>query len=333
MGLKKTTASAILLLPGVLCVLATGCMPDGLLIQPVSTNRALKETVILRESVWASDKIAVIDVAGLLLNANEPKILGAGEHGVSLLLEQLDRARRDSNVKGVVLRINSPGGTVTASELMHEEITRFREKTGKPVVAAMMDVAASGGYFVACACDEILALDSTVTGSIGVLFQTFDLTGTMAKLGIGADAIVSGANKTGGSPFSKMTDEQRAIFQAMVDELYDQFVDVVVAGRPGLDEAGVRELADGRIFTSRQALELGLIDGIGSMRDAAASIKERTGSETVRLVRYHRPYGYVANYHASTPRPDGSVNLINVDLPALWSLTTPQFLYLWAPGG
>jgi protease-4 len=215
---------------------------------------------------------------------------------------------------------------------MHEEIARFRKETGKPVVAAMMDVAASGGYYVACACDEIIAQKSTVTGSIGVIVQLFDLTGTMAKLGITGHAIISGPNKAAGSPFSELSDEQRAIFQGIVDNLYDQFVAVVAAGRPGLDEDQVRELADGRVYTAAEALELGLIDRIGTMREAITSAKSKAGAGKIRLVRYHRPLGYVATYHAVAPTDSPDINLINFDLPNLWRLTTPQFLYLWAPG-
>ncbi|MCH7812725.1 MAG: signal peptide peptidase SppA [Planctomycetes bacterium] len=308
-------------------------MPGGILLTPVSTNRALTEKTIYREGVWASDKVAVIDVEGLLINAHAAQLFGSGEHPVGLLLEQLDKARRDASVKGVVLRINSPGGTVTASELMHEEVTRFRAKTHKPVIAVLMDVAASGGYYVACACDQIFAQRSTITGSIGVIMQTFDLTGTMAKLGVRGDAITSGPNKAAGSPFAKMTDDQRAIFQEIVDQLYGQFVEVVAAGREDLDEDQVRDLADGRVYTAAQALEAGLIDRIGTMRDAIAEVKSRAGLDKIRLVRYHRPAGYVANYHAAVPQRPGDVNLINFDLPDLWSLTVPRFLYLWAPGG
>ncbi|HUU83443.1 MAG TPA: signal peptide peptidase SppA [Phycisphaerae bacterium] len=308
-----------------------GCMPRGVLLQPVSTNQELVEKVLYSEGAFASDRVVVIDVEGLLLNAPAPELLGEGEHAVSLLLEQLDKARRDKRVKGVVLRINSPGGTVTASELMHEEITRFRKDTGKPVVAVLMDVAASGGYYVACACDEIIAQKSTVTGSIGVIMQMFDLTGTMAKLGITGNAITSGPNKAAGSPFARLTDDQRAIFQDIVDYLYDEFVAVVAAGRPDLDEAQVRELADGRVYTAAQALDHKLIDRLGTMRDAIASAKTRSGAGKVRLVRYHRPLGYVATYHAAAPTRPGDINLINFDLPNLWKLTTPQFLYLWAP--
>jgi len=330
---RKTTAPLTLGPAALLLALTAGCMPGGLLIQAVSTDRALDETVIYRETAFAGDKVAVVDVAGVLLNAHEPELFAEGEHPVSLLLEQLDKARRDSSVRGVVLRINSPGGTVTASELMHEEVVRFREQSGKPVVAALMDVAASGGYYVACACDEIVAQRSTVTGSIGVLLQTFDLTGTMAKLGVRADAITSGRNKGAGSPFAKMSPEQRAVFQAMVDEMYDQFVAVVAEGRPELSEERVRALADGRVYTAAQALELGLIDRIGTIRDAVALVKQRAGAERVCLVRYHRPLGYAANYHATAPQRPGDVNLVKLDVPSLWRWTTPRFLYLWAPGG
>ena len=157
----------------------SGCWGgQGLLIRPVSTNRPLVETVLSRDGVFAFDKIAVIDVSGVMANSAGSGLFGDGEHPVSLLVEQLDKARRDRRVKGVVLRINSPGGTVTASELMHAEIERFKE-SGKPIVAVMMDVAASGGYYIACACDEIIAHKSTVTGSIGVIMQMFDISETL----------------------------------------------------------------------------------------------------------------------------------------------------------
>jgi protease-4 len=328
MAVHRTTSLALL---GVI-TLTAGCLPDAVLIQPVTANRALRERVIQSDGLFVAGKIVVVDVDGLLLNVPEPQLFAEGEHPVSLLLEQLDKARRDGNVKGLVLRINSPGGSVTASELMHDEIMRFRKQTGKPVVASLMDVAASGAYYVACACDEIVAQRSTVTGSIGVIVQLFEFTGTMTKLGITANAITSGPNKAAGSPFDHLSDEQRALFQQMVDTFHAQFVSVVAQGRPGLDEPQVRELADGRVYTADRALDLGLIDRIGTIRDAIASVKQRAGVNKVRLVRYHRPLGYVANYHAAAPAATGDVNLFNIDLPSLWSLTTPRFLYLWAPG-
>ena len=316
-------------------IAVAGCMPDGILLTPVSTNRELVEETVIRERGLPSDKIAVIDVTGILMNAYEPQFFGQGEHPVSRLLEQLDKAEHDGNVVAVVLRINSPGGSVTASELVYHEIVRFRKSTGKPVFAVMMDVAASGGYYVACACDEIWAYNSTVTGSIGVLAQFLDVSGTMQKIGMDAPAITSGPNKDAGSPFKSMTPEQRAIFQTIVDEMYNGFVAVVTSGRPGLTEEKVRELADGRVYTAGQALELGLIDHIGTIRDALAALKERTGSKAVRVVTYRRPLEYRPNYYAQAPAAPNAgvdVNLIKLDVPCLAGLGTPQFLYLWASG-
>ncbi|HEY3244267.1 MAG TPA: signal peptide peptidase SppA [Phycisphaerae bacterium] len=310
----------------------TGCMPSGLLITPVSTNRALMEETLASESPLATTKIALIEVSGLILDAPQPQLLGEGEHPVSLLMEQLEKARHDSAVKAVVLRINSPGGAVTASELMHDEIVRFRKDTGRPVVAALMDVAASGAYYIACACDDIVAQRSSVTGSIGVIMQMFDLTGTLNKIGARSEAITSGPNKAAGSPFETMTPEQRALFQTMVDEMYNQFVDVVSAGRPKLTRERIVELADGRVYTAGQALQNGLIDRIATMHDTIALAKQKVGAKSIRLVGYRRPVGYKPNYYAHAPTPgSGDVNLIKLDLPAWLRAASPQFMYLWVP--
>jgi protease-4 len=308
-------------------------MPQGFLVVPVSTKRDLVEKTLASEGAFAH-KVAVIDVEGVILNAPAPQLVGEGEHSVSRLLEQLDKARGDSSVRGVLLRINSPGGTVTASELMHAEITHFRRSTGKPVIAVMMDVAASGGYYIACACDRIVAQRTTVTGSIGVLMQLLDFSGTMQKIGMAAPAITSGENKDAGSPFKMLSPEQRAIFQAIVDDLFQQFVDVVAKGRPKLSREQILQLADGRVYTASQALEAGLIDEIADMRGAVAGLKRQLDVERVRLVAYRRPLGYRPNYYAQADRPSAGtqVNLINLETAPGWLRPAPQFLYLWSPG-
>lgn len=311
----------------------TGCIEGGFLITPVSTKRNLVEEELFRESLFAADKIALIDVSGMLTNDNEPKLLGKGEHSVSLLLEQLDKARRDRAVKAVLLRINSPGGTVVASELMHDEIVHFKKRTGKPVIALMMDVAASGAYYVACACDEIVAQPSTVTGSIGVIMLTFEISGTMNMIGVTSDAITSGPYKDVGSPFRKMQPEERELFQQIVNEMYERFVRVVDEARPNLDETKVRELADGRVYLAGQALENGLIDRIATVRETIQAVKQRVGAKKIRLVTYRRPLAYRPNFYAQAPyRPGGDVNLINIDLPDWLGAATPRFMYLWSPG-
>lgn len=309
-----------------------GCAQPSLLITPVSKRRQLVETELWRESWWALNKIALIDVTGTLTNTHRRQLWSEGEHPVSLLLEQLDKARRDRLVKGVVLRINSPGGTVTASELMHDEIIHFK-KSGKPIIAVMMDVATSGAYYTACACDEIVAQPSTVTGSIGVVMRRFDVTGTMNLIGVKSDAITSGEFKDIGSPLREMRPEERELFQQVVNDMYERFVDVVVEGRSELDDTAVRRLADGRIYTATQALEAGLIDRIASLREAVGMVKERIGSRRIRLVAYTRPPGYRPNYYAQPPYvTGGDVNLLNIDVPRWPYHTTPEFLYIWAPG-
>jgi len=314
-----------------------GCMPQGLLITLVSSNKKLVETELLRESILATDTIAIIDVDGLILNAYTSKFFGQGEHPVSLLTEELDKASRDKKVKAVILRINSPGGGVTASDLMYQEIQHFKESTSKPIAAVMMDVAASGGYYIACGCDEIVAQRTTVTGSIGVIMQLFDATGTMKIIGLSSEAITSGPHKDSGSPLRKMTGEERELFQAIVNDMYQRFVEVVANGRPKLDENDVRKLADGRVYTAPQALEAGLIDRIATLRQTIAELKEKIGAKKIRVVTYHRPLDYRPNYYSRSPVPTpANVNLLNLNLvggaqPTLMTNSGPRFMYLWSP--
>ena len=168
-----------------------------------------------------------------------------------------------------MLRINSPGGGVTASDIMYRDLVHFREETHKPVVACMMDVAASGGYYLAMGCDRIYAHPSTVTGSIGVIMSLYNATGLMKIVGVTSDPIKSGPNKDIGNPGRPMTPEERAILQGMVTGFYDQFVDVVArAARTSLTPEKVRELADGRVYSGAEAKKLGLIDEVGYLDDA-----------------------------------------------------------------
>jgi len=311
-----------------------GCGPTAYKITPVPADRKLKETVLLDEGGFFPAKIVLIDVEGLLLNRRKSSLFGEGEHPVSLFVEKLDKAAADPSARALVLRINSPGGSVTAADIMHTEIRNFkkRDKGKRPVVAVLMDVAASGGYYVACAADEIVAHPTTVTGSIGVIMQTVNFAGTMAKLGISSDAITSGRMKDAGSPLRKMKPEEREIFQKLVDQFYDRFVTVVAAGREELTEQAVREVADGRVYSAQQALELGFVDRIGTLKDALADIKKQIGAKRVRVVAYQRPLGWRPNIYAAQPTGPPQVNLVNVTLPANWPHPEPQFLYLWAPG-
>jgi len=316
------------------CLLSAGCQPTGFLITPVPADKSLQQRELSRTSFWAADKIALIDVDGLLLNGESFTLLGEGENPVSFFVEKLQAAEKDKRIKGLVLRVNSPGGTVTASEIMHHEIRNYKQRTGRPVVTVMTDVAASGGYYVACASDYLIAYPTTVTGSIGVLVQMFNLAGTLAKIGVETDAVKSGPNKDAGSPLRRMSPEERAIFQSLIDQFYEQFLTIVRAGRPNIDAERLRELADGRVYSATQALDAGLIDRIGTMHDAVAEVKERAGLKDYRLITFHRPFGWKSTVYAAAPqRPPTQVNLISLDLSELLCRSaSPQFMYLWQPG-
>jgi protease-4 len=313
--------------------LLAGCGDTaGFLVKPVPLDQRLQEAVVQTDRGWISAKIALLDVDGLMMNRRTGGWLGPGENPVSLLLEKLDKARNDGNVKAVILRINSPGGTVQASETMHQAVKRFRKKSGKPVIACITDVGASGAYYLACAAEKIICQPSSITGSIGVVVQTVSFAGTMKMLGISADAVTSGPLKVMGSPLKDLTDQERKVFQAMVDEFYDRFVEVVAEGRSGLSREKVRALADGRVYTGRQALELGLVDALGDLQPAVADAKKAAGIERAKVVMYHRPLGYRANVYSqpAAPRPAMQINLLNLDGGELLFLRRPSFLYLWS---
>lgn len=311
-----------------------GCGPTSFVITPVPAERELKEYILERDSVWTERRIVLLDIDGLLRNQRSETLFGAGgENPVSMLKEKLDKAADDDRVRAVVLRINSPGGTVTSSDLMYTEVRRFRERSGKPVIASMMDVCASGGYYIACAADRIYAHPTSVTGSIGVIMIAPDVSGTMAKLGIQANVIKSGALKDSGSPLREMTDADRAVFESMIGQMYARFLDVVAAGRPGLTLDRIRTLADGRVYLAPQAREAGLIDDVGTLEDAVAAAKQaaKIDGRPVVLVQYGRPLAHRPNVYARGGDTPAQVNLINIELPAMLTNGGPEFLYLWAP--
>lgn len=209
-----------------------------------------------------------------------------GPTGPSAFIEDCDTARRDKSVKAVVVRINSPGGSAAASEEMYQAIRRLRAV--KPVVCSMGDVAASGGYYMASGCNKIYANPATITASIGVISQFVNMQSLFNKLGVNADTLKSGKFKDAGSPFRKLRPEERQLFQAMIMDIYNGFVDDVVDGRKEatkgkLTRAKLLKIADGRVVTGRQAKKLLLVDEVGGLRDAIKDAANMGGLSTVKV--------------------------------------------------
>ena len=224
-------------------------------------------------SLFSGDGIGVLQIEGAI---DDPRTT----------LAELRRFRQTPWIKAVVVRIDSPGGAVAPTQEIFEEIQRTRQK--KPCVASMGSVAASGGYYIASACDKILANPGTMTGSIGVIMQLSNFEDLMKKVGVKGINIKSGANKDIGSPFQPLSPEGRDILQSVVDNVHGQFVAAVAKGR-GMDEARVRKLADGRIYSGAQAKELGLIDQFGTLEDAIQLAAKRVGLDDEPAVYYSRP--------------------------------------------
>lgn len=222
------------------------------------------------DDLGAGDAVALIRVEGVIVSS--AGVFDTGVAAADRITAQLERAAENEDVKAVVLAVNSPGGGVNASDVIHHAIRGL----DKPVVVIMGDVAASGGYYISAPADWIIANPNTLTGSIGVISQFIDVDELLQEYGVDVVVVTSGPRKDFGSPFREMTEEERAYWQGITDEIYASFVEIVAAGR-GLDEGAVRELSDGRVYTGRQALANGLIDALGYEEDAVAKAAELGG--------------------------------------------------------
>ncbi|MFO0731737.1 MAG: signal peptide peptidase SppA [Nitrospiraceae bacterium] len=211
------------------------------------------------------DKVAVIRVEGVILDAQST-------------VGDLKHFSENPLVKAIVLRIDSPGGGVVPSQEIHDAVKRIKNKSNKVIIASMGTVAASGGYYIAAATDRIIANPGTLTGSIGVIMETANVEGLLKKVGVEGVVIKSGRFKDVGSPLRKMSDEERKLLQSVMDDVHHQFIQAVADGR-SLELSEVEPLADGRIFTGRQAKEARLVDELGDLEDAIRIAAEVAGIE------------------------------------------------------
>lgn len=214
---------------------------------------------------FTRDKVAILPIEGEILESRDT-------------IEALHRYAANSMVKAIVVRINSPGGAIAPSQEIYAEIRRTHQKSGKPIVASLDSVAASGGYYIASACDEIVSNPGSITGSIGVILQWFEMKDLVQWAKMKPQTITSGPMKAAGSPYQELSDADRAYFQHIVSQLHIQFVKAVAEGRKGkMTEAEVSRIADGRVFTGEEALALKLVDTLGTLDDAVRISAKRAG--------------------------------------------------------
>jgi protease-4 len=282
----------------------------------------------------APEKILLLPIRGVISDNPRQELLRTQPSTVQEAVSHLRKAEKDPLVKAVVLQLDSPGGSVTASDVLYNEIRLFKERTGRKVVAVMMDVAASGGYYVALAADLILAHPTTVTGSVGVVFLRPKVAGLMEKVGVGVEVSKSGKDKDIGSPFRATTPEEERIFQAMTDRLAKRFLDLVRANRR-LEPAQLAAVSTARVYLAEEAVNLNLVDRIGYMPDAVAEAKTLVGlKDDARVMVYRRVeypddniYNPVTSYEGGRPAV-----LFDTGLSALFPALAPGFYYLWHPG-
>jgi protease-4 len=302
-----------------------GCSIISLDLQP--RIRPLEEDTV--EGTGRA-KILLLDLSGVLQDETVSLSLGAPPPRVPILArvrEELEKAEKDDRVRAVIVKINSPGGTITASDILYRQLVEYRARTKVPVTAAIMDVGASGGYYVALGADSIVAHPTSVTGSLGVVMLTVNAQGLMEKIGVAPLAIKSGPMKDAGSPFRALSAPEREVFQGVINDMYGRFVRLIAASRK-IPEARVRELADGRIYTAQQALELGLVDRIAYLDEVVRDTKRSLGLEEARVVMYRRPREYRATiYSEATAVPGGALAQLTGALGA----AGPRFMYLWWP--
>ncbi|SES35596.1 signal peptide peptidase SppA [Salipaludibacillus aurantiacus] len=235
-------------------------------------------------------KVAVVHIDGVIQSDPSGGLFAAG-YDHELLLDQLDHAAEDPDVHGVVLRVNTPGGGVVESDEIHDKVVQLQEDYRKPVFVSMGSMAASGGYYVSAPAEQIYANPQTITGSLGVIMQSINVSELAEELGIESNVIKSGPYKDIMSSTREMTDDEREILQDLVDDAYEQFVNVIENGRV-FDRDDVYELADGRIYTGSQAMEAGLIDGLGHMEDVIYSLKDDLGRGDLTVVEYEANVGF-----------------------------------------
>jgi protease-4 len=278
-----------------------------------------------------ASRVALLDVDGLLLNQNLSGLYSVGENPVAAFREKLEAAARDPRVRAIVVRINSPGGGVTASDIMAEELRRFRATTRKPAVACLMDLATGGAYYLAVGCDRVVAHPTTIAGAVGSLINHYNLEDAMAQLNIRYNPVKAGEKVDMGSVTAPLPDETKRLLQEMADGFRDRFVARVAQGRPTMTAADRQAIQDGRVVPAAKALALHMVDRLGYVDDAIAEAEKLASMPGAEVVIFQRSGYPVHSIYAIVPNTPVQGDLIPISYPGLERSKLPTFLYLWQP--
>lgn len=278
-------------------------------------------------SAAGAAKVGLLDVDGLLLNTNFTGLYSNGENPVALFREKLDQFAADPALKAVVLRINSPGGSVAATDVMARDLLNFRERTGKPVVAAVLDLGAGGGYYLAAAADAVVAQPSSLVGGVGVVLNLYNLREMMAQFNVLSQSIKAGEHIDLGTANSALSAEGKKLLQDMANEYHGTFKQFVTQRRRLRPQD--EYLLDGRILTARQAHQAGLVDQIGYVEDALALARGYGKCPEAKVVLLRRPGDPARTPYAVSPNLP--MQLLALSMPGLDRSKLPTFMYAWTP--
>lgn len=312
----------------ILTLLLSGCISVDLssLLDQELTEITLQKP----ENRSTKERIAVVDVSGVIqMQSSKRSSNNFTPDAMKAVLKEIEDT---PDIKAVILRIESPGGNVTATDLIYHDLLAFKEKTNMPVLAVCMGITASGGYYIANAADAVYGLPTSITGSIGVIANFPKLQGLADKVGYQQVVVKSGKLKDLGNPLRDMTQEEQALFQKMVDEMYTTFLQAVDRGRSELDIEDIRPLADGRIYTAKQALAHKLIDGIYYFDEIIEKAKASANIADARIITFSTSRPKNPTIYSAHAPPLLNTPLVDSNIPDLSHALSTGFYYIWSPG-
>jgi protease IV len=301
---------------------------------PFGDMFAVSEETFMEEIIEDGDefnKIAVLEVNGTIQDTGEDvgSFFQSPAYNHRAFLEELNQVKDDPEVKGIIIRVNSPGGGVVESAEIHDRLVEIQKETKKPVYISMGSMAASGGYYISAPADKIFASPETLTGSLGVIMQGINYQGLAEKYGVDFVTIKSGPYKDIMSPTREMTEEERKILQSMINNSYEGFVKVISEGR-NIPISEVKRIADGRIYDGRQAKELNLIDGFGYFDDVIEMMKKDLKIEDAKVVKYSESFGINSLFSMGARKLMGE-ELEMANLLKVFSVpNSPRLMYLYS---